>query len=74
MLIKARECEECPLSWEDRGLEDVDAGCCVSGDFEINKWCYIPKLICKVKRWLIDRAERKYWEEEGKRIDEYMNE
>lgn len=42
------DCENCPLSWEVRGYDDVDCGCYMAeyGDY--------PKtdLICKLPRWI----------------------
>ena len=54
------DCENCPLSWEDRGPEDVECGCYLAEYGE-----EYPKslLICMLPRWikkiLLRRAEKR---------------
>ena len=42
------DCENCPLSWEDRGYEDVDCGCYAAEPGE-----EYPRLaICMLPNWI----------------------
>ena len=44
--MKYFDCEHCPLAWEERGCEDIDAGCHVYDDFYGNKFvCFLPRFI-----------------------------
>ncbi len=67
------DCQHCPLSWEDRGLEDVDCGCYVAEYGE-----EYPKtlLVCMLPRWikkiLLIRAEKRQ-EKEDLEYLEYLN-
>lgn len=53
------DCEHCPLSWEERGLEDCDCGCYMaeySNDYPKSMLiCMLPywvkRLIKKIKGW-----------------------
>lgn len=64
--LKPRKCEKCPLSWAFKGAEDYDCGCYISHDFEITKWCYLPKFLCEIKRKKIEKAELEYYESHKK--------
>lgn len=47
--MKHIDCEHCPLSWEERGYDDVDAGCHCYDDFYGNKFvCFLPRFIKKI--------------------------
>lgn len=50
------KCEDCPLSWEERGLEDCDCGCYIYGDlYDGGKLvCHFPESI---KRFMAKRAQ-----------------
>lgn len=78
--MKSCECETCPLSWEDRGYDDVDCGCWVYDDlYGCEFVCYLPnfikRLILKAKKWKRDKAlDRQYdgmaeWFDEEQRKD-----
>lgn len=43
------DCEHCPLSWEVRGYDDVDAGCIMA---EYGEGYPKTDLICKLPRWI----------------------
>ena len=48
--MKECDCEYCPLSWEERGLEDGDAGCFWYGDLYGSRFmCHMPNFI----KWFI---------------------
>lgn len=54
------DCEHCPLSWEERGYDDADAGCHWYDDFYGNKFvCFLPRFIknilLKRNMWLMDK-------------------
>ena len=77
--MKSCDCEACPLSWEDRGYDDIDCGCWVYedpyGDEIICRFpSFIKRLILKSKKKKRDKAlERqcdgiaKYFEEEQRK-------
>lgn len=46
-------CDSCPFSWEERGLEDADAGCYIKGDL-MDTCRLLPPL-----RFLIGWGKRK---------------
>lgn len=62
-MKKECDCENCILGWEERGPEDVDAGCYYYPDLWWNGlMCYMPNFI---KRMLLNRRMRqqeKSWE------------
>jgi len=67
-----RSCDKCPLAWEDRTYEGEcnDAGCHGScGDFVTNIWCFLPKFMGKIKLWMLNRSERKYYERMAKEYE-----
>lgn len=43
------DCECCPLSWEERGLEDCDCGCYMA---EYSKDYPKTMLICMLPNWI----------------------
>lgn len=45
--MKSYDCENCPLSWEERSYEgDCDCGCYIYGDLYGRKaFCYLPNFI-----------------------------
>lgn len=60
--MKTCDCENCPLSWEDRGYEGEcnDCGCAVYGDFYGYKLiCHFPNFIKRIIRKIKDRKEQK---------------
>ena len=64
--MKTHDCETCPLSWEDRGYDDIDCGCWVYedlyGDEIICRFPnFIKRMILKAKKKKRDKAlERQY--------------
>lgn len=58
-------CDKCPYSWEERGLEDVEAGCYIKGNI-----CYTCRLIPPFKNIIgyfkKKKREKEYeeWEKE----------
>jgi len=68
-----RDCEKCPLAWDERYYDDSDFGCFVNQHMDVNKWCYIPKWICKIKYKLLLRKENLYWEKDVKQLEEDFN-
>lgn len=60
-------CEDCPLSWEERGYEDCDAGCLLYEDlYEGSPGCYLPLFVKKLIKRHIERKrdhyEAKQWD------------
>jgi hypothetical protein len=55
--MKTHDCETCPLSWEDRGYDDIDCGCWVYEDL------YGDEIICRfpnfIKRLILNAKKRK---------------
>lgn len=64
-MKKRRECdcENCILGWENRGLEDCDAGCYYYPDLWWNGLiCYMPNFIKKILLNRRIKQEEKSWE------------
>jgi len=62
------DCEHCPLSWEERGLEDCDCGCHMaeySNDYPKTMLiCMLPNWIKKILlRRKIRKSERRFKKE-----------
>lgn len=60
-------CENCVLSWEERGPEDCDAGCLLYRDlYEGSPGCYLPVWVKKLVKARIehkrDKAEAAMYE------------
>lgn len=54
--MKTHDCETCPLSWEDRGYDDIDCGCWVYEDpYGDEIICQFPNFI----KWLILKSKKK---------------
>ena len=54
--MKECNCEYCPLSWEDRGVEDGDAGCYWYGNLYGTRFmCHMPNFI---KKFITNARER----------------
>ena len=69
-LCSHARCDECPLGWEERGMEDCDAGCLLYGDlYEGSAGCYLPlpvkNLIAGFIRRRNDRQMEKAYEGMG---------
>ena len=66
--MKECDCEYCPLSWEERGLEDADAGCYWYGDLYDGSqfMCRMPNFI---KRFIANIRIRKNEKEIAKQYD-----
>ena len=67
-------CDQCPYSWEERGLEDADAGCWLFEDGELRDTCRyvrnpISKAIVNKKRNMYD-SQYDGWEEYGRQMSE----
>ena len=64
-MSELRDCEYCPLSWEERGLEDADVGCYRYGDLYGYKIiCHMPNSIKRfIARLYIRRNEKKLCEQ-----------
>lgn len=67
------DCKYCPLAWEERGYDDIDAGCHWYDDFYGNKFiCLLPRFI---KNILLKRKMRltdKYWCREEERQSDVL--
>lgn len=57
-------CDKCPYSWEERGLEDVDAGCYIKGDI-----CDTCRLLPPFKNLIGHFKKNKYMYWENRRYD-----
>lgn len=55
------KCEECPLGWCERLMDDWDSGCYVGGEEKITIWCFAPKWIKRLKLKHLRHKEIKYW-------------
>lgn len=63
MIKKECDCENCILGWEERGLEDCDAGCHYYPDLFWNGlMCYMPYFIKKILLNRRIRQMEKSWE------------
>lgn len=64
--MKSHDCETCPLSWEDRGYDDIDCGCWAYDDpYGDEIICQFPnfvkRMVLNAKKWKRDKAlERQY--------------
>ena len=68
------DCEGCPLSWEDRGYDDVECGCHMAdvGE-EYPKTLLVCMLPRGIKKILLRRVEKR-WEKQDLEYLEYLNE
>lgn len=65
--MKDCDCEYCPLSWEERGLEDTDVGCYWYGDLYGSRFmCHMPNFI---KRFIANIRIRKNEKELAKQYE-----
>lgn len=70
------KCEDCPLSWEDRGLEDCDCGCYIYDDLYDGQRliCKLPSVIKGKIRKHEQRKIDKAWERQTRGMVEYYME
>lgn len=75
--MKDCECENCPLSWEDRGYEGecYDCGCCVyKGFYGYKLICHLPDFIKNMIRKSIDKKTDKEIAHQYDEIEEWFEE
>ena len=67
-FFKESDCEDCPLSWEDRSYEgDCDCGCYIYEDLYGDKFiCRLPMFI---KRFIATRKIKKIEKEQARQYD-----
>lgn len=66
------DCAECPLSWEDRGYEDADAGCFVYGDLYGDRLCCrLPGPVKRAMKKAISRRNDRELSKSYEGIDEW---